>query len=127
MTKRKLLQQALDALDHPCTINDSIGWPDKARELCDSIRAELAQPSATPTGYTKGYAEGFEDACQVSAHVKAANLAADEPLPDCRTCGYYGSSQHYELSYRKQCESSAVCINGDRYQSLPVVKLWRIA
>lgn len=84
MTKRKLLQQALDALDHPCTLNDSIGWPDKARELCDSIRAELAQPSATPTGYTKGYAEGFEDACQVAAHVKAAQPAVAEPLTERR-------------------------------------------
>lgn len=80
MTKRKLLQQALDALDHPCTLNDSIGWPYKVRELCDSIRAELAQPSATPTGYTKGYAEGFEDACQVAAHVKAAQPAVAEPV-----------------------------------------------
>ena len=46
------------------------------------------------------------------------------PEPDCRTCarcyatkgrGVYG------------CDSVVACTNGDRYQPLPPVKLWRAA
>ena len=47
---KSLLQQLLDALEldaleHPGTINNQIGWADKARELCDALSAALAQPA----------------------------------------------------------------------------------
>ena len=43
---KALLQQVLDALEldaleHPGTINNQIGWADKARELCDALSAAL--------------------------------------------------------------------------------------
>ena len=43
---KALLQQLLDALEldaleHPGTINNQIGWAGKARELCDALSAAL--------------------------------------------------------------------------------------
>jgi hypothetical protein len=38
------------------------------------------------------------------------------PMPDCRTCN------HYAANAQLAC---GVCTNGDRYDPLPPVRLWR--
>lgn len=43
------------------------------------------------------------------------------PEPDCRTCVH-----HYLNIYENNaCEEYAMCINADKYEPLPPVKLWR--
>lgn len=46
------------------------------------------------------------------------------PEPDCRTCARcYATKGHGVYG----CDSVVACTNGDRYQPLPVVQLWRAA
>ncbi len=46
------------------------------------------------------------------------------PEPDCRTCARcYATKGHGVYG----CDSVVTCTNGDRYQPLPPVKLWRAA
>jgi hypothetical protein len=55
MTEIELLKQSLDALEHPCTKNDSIGWEDKTRALCAAIRARLewCQQQPAPVAWVR--------------------------------------------------------------------------
>lgn len=57
------------------------------------------------------------------AHNKAFGIQAKPtrraPLPDCRTCS------RYRLLGGPWCDIHDQCTNGDRYQALPPVKLWR--
>ena len=46
------------------------------------------------------------------------------PAPDCRTCARCYSTKGRGVY---GCDSVVACSNGDRYQPLPPVKLWRAA
>ncbi len=46
------------------------------------------------------------------------------PAPDCRTCARCYSTKGRGVF---GCDSVVACTNGDRYQPLPPVKLWRAA
>lgn len=46
------------------------------------------------------------------------------PEPDCRSCARcYATKGHGVFG----CDSVVACTNGDRYQPLPPVRLWRAA
>lgn len=150
MTHTDLLRQSLDALElqEPAVgcPREREHWKRTAMPTIAALRAALAAPvepvrelliQAAALAVVAERQGKYPGAAQVADEVLKAQPAIDGfggnldsafdaapavPAVDCRTCARCYSTKGRGVF---GCDSVVACTNGDRYQPLPPVKLWR--
>ena len=139
---RELLQQALDALETKYSdyIYDGAGSAIAGAFEDDvaALRAALAQPAPAvqvvlrqPNLFAADPAAPAVNCEWTNCPRRVGDVCCNDrpaapavPAVDCRTCARCYSTKGRGVY---GCDSVVACSNGDRYQPLPVVQLWRAA